>query len=59
MTGVKPKSEFCQPDLLIEIVVEIVRQVVIQYVLGYKPLVPTDIGKNTIDSNYRKKESSK
>jgi hypothetical protein len=59
MTGVKPKSEFCQPDLLVEIVVEIARQVVIQYVLGYKPLVPVDIGKDIIDSNYRKKESNK
>lgn len=44
MTGVKPKSAFLQPDLLIDIVVELVRQIILQYVLKKEPLVPQDIG---------------
>jgi len=59
MTGVKPKSAFCEPYLLMEIAVEIARQIVIQYFMGYTSLVPSDIGKANIDSNYKKKEASK
>jgi hypothetical protein len=44
MTGVRPKYEFLQPGLLLDISLELVRQVVLQYVLGYKPLMPDTIG---------------
>lgn len=44
MTGVRPKSDFLQPDLLLEISLELLRQVWIQYVMRYEPLMPANIG---------------
>lgn len=44
MTGVRPKSDFLQPDLLLDITLELVRQFWIQYVMCYEPLMPANIG---------------
>ena len=55
MTGVRPKSDFAQPLLLAEIAIEFVRQIFIQYVLRYPPLVPQDIGRQSVDANAFKK----
>lgn len=55
MTGVKPKSAFMQPDLLIEITIELIKQIVLQYVFMKKPLVPMDIGQAVVNEQYGKK----
>ena len=52
LKGVKPKSEFLKPDLLFDLIIETGRQVILQYVLGYKPLVPDDIGKDIVNKYY-------
>lgn len=49
MTGVKPKSDFLQPGLLLDITVEIVRQFFIQYILRREPLIPYDIGRSVLE----------
>lgn len=48
MTGVRPKSEFCQPGLLLDITLELVRQFFIQYILQASPLMPDDIGMEVV-----------
>ena len=58
MTGVKPKSEFLQPGLIIEITFEMAKQFFIQYILMRKPLVPFDLGKAVVDANANKKQGS-
>lgn len=55
MTGVKPKSAFLQPDLLIELALETGKQILLQYVLRKQPLVPQDIGQEVIDNQAGKK----
>ena len=40
MTGVRPKSDFAEPLLLLEIGLELVRQIVLQYIVRIEPLVP-------------------
>eukprot|EP00981_Chlorochromonas_danica_P007820 scaffold1884_cov343-Ochromonas_danica.AAC.37 len=44
MTGVRPKSDFLQLDLLADLVVELTRQIIIQYILRKPPLIPADLG---------------
>lgn len=44
MTGVRPKSDFAEPQLVIEVTFEILRQMFIQYVLRVQPLIPDNIG---------------
>ena len=55
MTGVRPKSEFAQPALLMEITAEIVRQFFIQYVLRYPSTVPS-IGEDIVNTYAGKKK---
>ena len=55
--GVKPKSEFIKPDLLFDLIIETGRQVILQYILGYRPLVPDDIGKDIVDKYYYAKSN--
>jgi len=55
MTGVRPKSDFAQPFLLLEITFELVRQLLIQNVLIRKALLPTDIGMDIIEKQSGKK----
>mmetsp|Transcript_16748 Transcript_16748/g.18152 ORF Transcript_16748/g.18152 Transcript_16748/m.18152 type:complete len:517 (-) Transcript_16748:41-1591(-) len=55
MTGVKPKSAFLQPDLLVELALETAKQILLQYVLGKQPLVPRNIGQEVIDNQAGKK----
>jgi hypothetical protein len=58
MTGVKPKSEFARPDLLLDITFEIVRQFFIQYILRRPPLVPQEIGKIVVDDQAAKRQKA-
>lgn len=58
MTGVRPKSAFFQPALLVDVALETLRQIVVQYVLRRPPLVPLDIGQATVDSQAEKKAAS-
>jgi len=44
MTGVRPKSDFLQPLLLLEIGLELVNQFVVQYVFRRAPLMIDNIG---------------
>ena len=44
MTGVKPKTSFFDPLLLLALSVETIRQIFVQRLLRYQPLVPPDIG---------------
>ena len=44
MTGVRPKSDFLQPLLLLEIGLELVNQFVVQYVFRRAPLMVNNIG---------------
>lgn len=55
MTGVRPKSAFLQPGLLLDLTIEMAKQVILQYVLGKKPLIPTNIGQELIDSQAKGK----
>jgi hypothetical protein len=48
MTGVRPKSAFLQPGLLIDITVELCRQFLIQYILRRSPLMPAEIGVDVV-----------
>lgn len=52
MTGVRPKSDFLQPLLVVDICLEFVRQFVIQNVLRYPPLAPQDIGRDVVQKQY-------
>ena len=54
MTGVRPKSDVCQPGLLLDITLELVRQVFIQYILRASPLVPSDIGEEVVRKHAKK-----
>ena len=56
MTGVRPKSDFAQPLLLLDITLELLRQIFLQYVWGAKPLVPQDIGVQMVDEQAKKKQ---
>jgi hypothetical protein len=58
MTGVKPKSEFAQPGLLLEVTFELIRQVFVQYVLRRPPLMPTEIGVEIVKKQANKKQGS-
>ena len=44
MTGVRPKSDFLQPLLCVEITMELIRQIIIQYILCIPSLLPNHIG---------------
>jgi len=57
MTGVRPKSEFLRPGLLLEIFAEVFCQMFQQYVLRKEPLIPQSIGmapKKLHDKNVEK-----
>ena len=58
MTGVKPKSAFLKPDLVIELTLEMAKQFVLQYIFRKKPLVPSDLGQSTIDTYAGKKQGN-
>eukprot|EP01041_Mallomonas_annulata_P012137 gene12137-25471_t len=45
MTGVRPKTAFLQPALLLDLALETVAQILLQRVFCVSPLVPSDIGK--------------
>ena len=55
MTGVRPKSDFAQPLLLLEITIEMIRQFFIQYIFCYPPLVPPHIGMNIVNKQIPRK----
>jgi hypothetical protein len=55
MTGVRPKSDFMQPLLLLEIAAELVSQIFLQYVWGKKPLMNAEVGVELIDKQAKKK----
>lgn len=48
MTGVRPKSDFLQPLLCIEITMELIRQIIIQYILCIPSLMPNHIGSEIV-----------
>ena len=56
--GVRPKSEFSNPVLLLDIACEIIRQFILQYVLCYPPLIPQNIGKKIVDDQFAKKKTT-
>jgi flavin-dependent dehydrogenase len=56
MTGVRPKSAFMKPDLVLDIVMEMAKQFFIQYVLRRKPLIPDNIGQKYVDEQAGKKQ---
>ena len=58
MTGVKPKSAFCQPLLMLDIGVELMRQMFIQWVLRRPPLMKDDIGLEMVAKQAGKKQGS-
>jgi hypothetical protein len=55
MTGVRPKSDFMQPLLLLEIATELVHQIFLQYVWKKKPLMNTEVGVDLINKQAKKK----
>ncbi|CAE7358379.1 unnamed protein product, partial [Symbiodinium microadriaticum] len=55
MTGVRPKSDFAQPLLVLDIALELVHQLFIQYILLTKPLIPVDIGVDIVKKQSGKK----
>lgn len=58
MTGVRPKSDFVQVGLMLEISFELIRQIFFQYVLQIEPLVPQDIGMSAVEEQAEKKRSA-
>ena len=58
LPGVRPKSEFSNPVLLLDIACEIIRQFILQYVLCYPPLIPQNIGKKIVDDQFAKKKTT-
>jgi len=58
MTGVRPKSEFLTDIFLLsEVTVEVFKQIIIQYVLRKKPLIPSNIGHDIVNKQYKSKAS--
>lgn len=55
MTGVRPKSDFMQPLLILEITMELVSQIFLQYIWGKKPLMNTEVGVETVRKQAAKK----
>lgn len=49
MTGVRPKSDFLQPFLILDISLELIRQVFLQFVWGMKPLMNTEVGMEIVN----------
>ncbi len=59
MTGVRPKSAFVQPLLLLDISFELLRQFFIQYILRTPPLMPADVGLDVVLKQANKKQANK
>jgi menaquinone-9 beta-reductase len=55
MTGVRPKSDFLQPLLLLDITLELIRQIFLQFVWGKKPLMNTEVGVEIVNKQAAKK----
>jgi hypothetical protein len=49
MTGVRPKSDFLQPLLILDIALELTRQIFLQYVWGKQPLMNTEVGMEIVN----------
>lgn len=58
MTGVRPKSDFLEPGLVIDILLEFFRQFILQYILRIPPLIDTTIGVAMVDKQYYSSLSS-
>jgi len=58
MTGVRPKSDFLQPLLLLEIGAELVNQFVVQFIFRREPLMPANIGMDMVRKQADSKKSA-
>jgi hypothetical protein len=58
MTGVRPKSDFLQIDLVFDLALEVVKQFVIQYIFRRKPLLRDDIGVDIVNKQAGLKEKN-